>query len=387
MLKKLLISTLFTATIIAQNRGEYQQQLEQFNLFKSQQQISFSDYKAAQEEAYSDYKKKLAKIWQNPRLSTKKTLVTYSKNRKNRTIVDFDKESIIIESIASSKKQAEENLKTSLAKMVTIDTKKLQESDPLAVKLSKIPKPKNLLTSHVDAKPILAPLIFQQKPTQKSVFNYVNDSFKKNKIVVKKSPKIEDKKIYSIHVKLPKNSTIKMSQIYYSDVKKHSLRQNIPLPLVFAIMHTESCFNPRARSNIPAFGLMQIVPKSAGRDSYRFLYHQDKLVSGAYLYNSTNNITLGTAYLHLLYYRYLKNIKNPQSRLYCTIAAYNTGAGNVAWAFTKNHNITQASKLINKLSAKEVYAKLLKNLKYEEPKKYLQNVSKRMKIYTTIYTL
>ena len=152
-------------------------------------------------------------------------------------------------------------------------------------------------------------------------------------------------------------------------------------------MHSESSFNPRARSHIPAYGLMQIVPRSAGIDTYRYLYKKKKLVSGSYLYNSTNNITMGSAYLHILYYRYLRKIKNPDSRLFCTIAAYNTGAGNIAWAFTKTHNINKAAPLINKLTPDEVQAKLLKDLKYDEPKHYLKKVSKRMSSYHKVYGL
>ena len=109
---------------------------------------------------------------------------------------------------------------------------------------------------------------------------------------------------------------IKRSKVYYDDVKLNAAKQNLPIPLVFAIMHSESSFNPRARSYVPAYGLMQIVPKTAGRDTYKFLYKKDKLVSGNYLYNSSNNIRMGSAYLHILYYKYLKKIKDPDSRLY-----------------------------------------------------------------------
>ena len=88
--------------------------------------------------------------------------------------------------------------------------------------------------------------------------------------------------------------------------------------------------------------------------------------------------------MHILYYKYLKTIKNKESRLYCAIAAYNTGAGNVAKAFTGTHNIKRASKIINQLTPQEVYAKLIKNLPYDETKKYLKKVSKRIKMYKGI---
>ena len=70
----------------------------------------------------------------------------------------------------------------------------------------------------------------------------------------------------------------------------------IPQELIYAIMESESSFNPMARSNIPAYGLMQIVPRSAGIDAYNFLYKEKKLLSSRYLYNPSNNIKMGTAY-------------------------------------------------------------------------------------------
>ena len=180
---------------------------------------------------------------------------------------------------------------------------------------------------------------------------------------------------------------VKRSKIYYKEVKKQAARQNLPIPLVFAIMHSESNFNPRARSHVPAYGLMQIVPKSAGIDTYKYLYKKKRLVSGAYLYDSKNNITMGSGYLHILYYKYLRKIKNPDSRLFCTIAAYNTGAGNIAWAFTKTNNISKAAPLINALTPDQVYNKLIRSLKYDEPKLYLKKVSKRMSSYHKLYGL
>ena len=74
----------------------------------------------------------------------------------------------------------------------------------------------------------------------------------------------------------------------------------------------------------------------------------------------------------------MRKINNPISRRYCAIAAYNTGAGNVAKAFNLNRstNINKAVALINQLDSEGVYAQLINNLPYDETKKYLQKVSK-----------
>jgi membrane-bound lytic murein transglycosylase C len=386
MLKSLLLISSLAISSLALTQEEFnKQQIDGFYKYKQSQEDAFKEYQKEQMKALDEYKKEVGYIWSDPKLSTKKEWVSYTDDKKTRTIVDFSKESIKVETIASSLKEAEEKLKIALAKTVTIDTKTVQETDPLEKKLAKIKKPKGLVDAKVKPEPIISTLIFKTPPTKESVKKYVNNKTDPKKIKISKSKKITFAKIYTLDVKLPKNSIIRRSKIYYKEVKKQAAKQKLPISLIFAIMHSESSFNPRARSYVPAYGLMQIVPKTAGIDTYHYLYKKKKLVSSSYLYNSTNNITMGSAYLHILYYKYLKKIKNPRSRLYCTIAAYNTGAGNIAWAFTKTHNINKAAPIINKMTPDEVYAKLLKDLRWDEPKHYLKKVSRRMSAYHKIY--
>ena len=49
--------------------------------------------------------------------------------------------------------------------------------------------------------------------------------------------------------------------------------------------------------------------------------------------------------------------------------------------------MNKAAPKINAMSPDEVYEKLLKDLKYDEPKHYLKRVKKRMKIYKKAYQL
>jgi len=164
-------------------------------------------------------------------------------------------------------------------------------------------------------------------------------------------------------------------------VLRYAAEYKVYPPLVFAIMQTESSFNPRARSGVPAFGLMQLVPHSGGRDAYRLVYGRDKLVRPAFLYQPENNIRLGIAYLHILGDRYLKPIEDPVNRMYCTIAAYNTGAGNVSRAFSPGTSVRRAAVLINTMPPTQVYAGLRKKLPYAETRNYLKKVRERMPLY------
>jgi len=173
---------------------------------------------------------------------------------------------------------------------------------------------------------------------------------------------------------------------FISKVKSQGERWQLSSSLILAIMHTESYFNPKAQSHIPAYGLMQIVPRSAGIDANRLLNKVDAPMTEADLFLPDYNITAGVAYIHILNSRYLRKIKDPQSRFYCMIAAYNTGSGNVAKTFNKgkSRNINIASKIINELTPDEVYQHLVKNLPYDETKHYLQRVVKRQKIYIPV---
>jgi membrane-bound lytic murein transglycosylase C len=86
----------------------------------------------------------------------------------------------------------------------------------------------------------------------------------------------------------------------------------------------------------------------------------------------------------MLNFKYLNSIKDPQSRLYCSIAAYNTGAGNVARSFIGSTNILKASHKINAMDSSDVYKHLMRHLPYNETKRYLQHVNERRFIYSKL---
>lgn len=191
------------------------------------------------------------------------------------------------------------------------------------------------------------------------------------------------KKIISYKISLPNNSLAKRAQQYQPMALQESEKFSVNPALVMAIMHSESAFRPEAKSHVPAFGLMQIVPTTAGHDVNLQVRNIDAPMREAELYQPPVNVETGTAYLHILDSKYLKNIKDEQSRLYCTIAAYNTGAGNVARAFNpdRSTNIRKAATTINQLTPQQVYQQLMTNLPYEETKNYLKKVSARIALY------
>jgi LysM repeat protein len=152
-------------------------------------------------------------------------------------------------------------------------------------------------------------------------------------------------------------------------------------PLIFAVIHTESAFNPRARSRTPAYGLMQLVPRGGARDAHRMVYGKDRLLTPKYLYNPKNNIELGSAYLHILENRYMKAVHEPASRMYCAIAAYNAGASNVGYALIGRKSIRQATPAINRMKPEDVYDKLTQRLPFKESRSYVKKIRNRIPLY------
>ncbi|HIP54635.1 MAG TPA: DUF3393 domain-containing protein [Sulfurimonas autotrophica] len=388
MFLKMLILFGFTLSLYALSAQEEIAKMQaEFEAAKSAQNLEFKNYKESLNKTFKAYKKELAKYWKNPELSTKNEWVSYSQDKKSRSKVDFKNDTLVVEVIAKDEKEAQKKLENRVAYAISKNTKEVVDSDELQRKIAILSKKsKRVINSQMDAKPILSTLIFEKKPTEKEVQKYSKAVVRKEKIV-KSDSKIASENLYKVVIQLPKNSKLKRSEVYKKEVFKNAQRFQLPVELVFAIIQTESNFNPFAKSHIPAFGLMQIVPHSAGRDTYRLLYKKDGIPSATYLYNGKNNIEMGSSYLYILYYRYLKKIKNPQSRLYCAIAAYNTGAGNIAWAFTRRTNMRRAAQKINAMNPDEVYEKLLSDLRYDEPKHYLRRVKKRMQIYKEAYQL
>lgn len=169
---------------------------------------------------------------------------------------------------------------------------------------------------------------------------------------------------------------------YSEDIKTYAAKFDIPVSLILAIMQTESSFNPKATSSVPAYGLMQLVPRTAGIDAYNHVYGKKKIVAPDYLYDPVKNIELGVAYFNLLTNRYLRKVKDPLSRFYCAVASYNTGVGNVAKTFTgKSKSFSKAATIINKKTPEQVYQFLLKNLPADETRRYLVKVTKAQASY------
>ena len=207
----------------------------------------------------------------------------------------------------------------------------------------------------------------------------------KEQPVAMKTYKAKDGKERTVYtVKVPMKSdhlNIRANQ-YKEEVLKQSKLFNIDPIIAFAVMETESAFNPKAKSHIPAYGLMQLVPRSGASDAYLYVYKKDKFVCTAdYLYDPSNNVELGCAYLSMIRHKYFKSITDDERAYICVIPAYNTGIGNVAKTLTGDTKLKPASEKANSMSPEQLYYKLLKDLEHQEARDYLERVWTRKDKY------
>ena len=165
-------------------------------------------------------------------------------------------------------------------------------------------------------------------------------------------------------------------------VSAASDQYNLPESLILGIIETESAFNPFAVSHANAYGLMQVVSRTAGADVFQKLYRRTDRPSRQYLFNAKNNIMVGSGYLSILRDKYLKGVQHPTSQLYCIISAYNSGTGNVLKAFDSNRK--RAMERINELSPEDVLWRLRKKHPSAEARRYVEKVLANQKKYINI---
>jgi membrane-bound lytic murein transglycosylase C len=164
---------------------------------------------------------------------------------------------------------------------------------------------------------------------------------------------------------------------YVTDVKSVAERFSLNPGLIMAVIHTESFFNPLAVSPKGAIGLMQVVPKWAGKEAYEYLYQESFAIDPIYLFSPGINLELGTAYLHLLHTRYFSYVGDAQKIAYLAICSYNWGPTALNQQITARYDIL-------KLSPAELFDVLVTRPP-QETRNYLQKIIEREKKYSPVF--
>ncbi len=326
----------------------------------------YDEYERQQQAEFAAYVREVEQKWREFQGSTKKEWVDYSPDKDAKSYVNFEAGKIEVEAIvpASDTKAKEKAEKKLIEKVKNLVNKQN-------------PSNENVLENQlVDSK--------GNAVSDKNVQKFTDELVAKKSIVELDPIKGKDgitRIRLAVALNLVPNHIKIRAERYLNLVQEFSKKFKIDPRLVFAIMHTESYFNPVARSPVPAFGLMQLVPRSGGKDAYMYVYNEPKLVTSDYLYVPKNNIELGVAYIALLKEKYFNGINETEKAIYTITCAYNTGPGNVCRALTGSKNLKQSVSTINKLTTKQLYDKLLTSLPYEETRNYLKLVVSRMGTY------
>ena len=317
----------------------------------------------------------VGKTWgkKEVQLPERKKYVKYTQNYKSRAIVNFDSGEILVETLDDQDPQR--SLKNAV--ITTI----LTPEDPRAVDLF---SDKEIILTD-DKEPYLLGLVLDQQnrpmrtPEETEPFAaYLLEKKYATRVIDQDGTK---KTAHYVTIAMVSNLSVKQADKYRPLVHQFARQYDISPSLVFAIIRTESNFNPYAVSSAPAYGLMQLVPTSGGREAYRRAKGKDVAPSRDYLFDPANNVELGSAYLNVLTFNQLEDVEHNVSREYCVIAAYNTGPSNVFRAFSRDR--VAAVNQINGLQPAAVYDQLHEHLPYQETRHYLEKVTGYRKAFVT----
>lgn len=312
--------------------------------------------------------------WGNREVVTpsNKRYVKYTQNYMSRAIVQFDRGLVTVETLDPAR--PEQSLKNAIV------TTLLTPEDPRAVDLY---SDKSVALS---GRPYLLGLVVDQQgraiDTPALAEGYADHLLRTARQTRMVDTEQGNKRVHYVQITMVRDYENRQAQRYAASVDKHAKQYGVSKSLIYAVMKTESSFNPFAVSSAPAYGLMQLVPETGGRDAYQMVKGYAHTPSKEYLFDPDNNIELGTAYLNILEQRYLARIEHPLTREYCTIAAYNGGAGNVFNMFSKDR--AKAPDVINSLPPAEVYRRLRDEHPRDETRRYLVKVLEARREFVNI---
>jgi membrane-bound lytic murein transglycosylase C len=358
-----------------QKEGE-QKEKEAFERYKESVTKEYEQWLERDRQAFQEYVNDIRRRWgkEKAKTSTRKEWVSYDPDFSARRSVDFEKGQASVEVLVEKDlpdAEVRKRVGSEIRKMIA----DRGETDPLEAKQN-APSPAPVLEGQIESKTV-GPV------TRENADAYADELLRKAS--VRREPVVgaDGSSQIAARVSFPlvPNHIRVRAEKYRETVAKNASRFGVDPPLVFAVIHTESFYNPRARSSAPAYGLMQLVPHSGARAAYLFVHGEDKLLPPDHLYDASNNVELGAGYLSLLMTTTFKEVADPLSRTYCAIASYNTGAGNVATAFTGKRNVPEAIRRINTMTPAEVFARMRSSLPYAETRGYILNVSERARLY------
>jgi len=283
-----------------------------WNDFVRRQNENWSDYAAAQQRAWQEYAardranwdeyvKSVEAKWDTFQGSTREEWVEYGGARDTKSYVDFREGYTVMEVVVEPAEKDWD--KAAREKLRELTQTTLSQDDGLGT-----------------------PIMQGQIADPTAFLNTANHPMRAGSV---KGHDGVTRQRYVIAAKLVPDHLRKRAERYNGLVSRFSQQYDLDPALVLAIIETESAFNPRAVSWANAYGLMQIVPKFAGRETWREINKADGIPDGEYLLNPENNIRHGCCYLHLLHHRHWVQMATGAKKDYTIICSYNCGPLNV----------------------------------------------------------
>lgn len=401
-----------------QFKQQRQQQLQGYTL---QQQAEFAQYKQAIRDEFEAYKSKVTKVWGYAEVPTNKKLVVYSDDMQQKVVIDYETNDVQISAKDPQQidkaNQLLQQVLTTPASAIQLDLSGQLASSQQLLSSNGITVAQTLGLTADSVKQISTAVTTAPKRDEREQLDALLKDIEQLQLKVDKVVKakettlaqkqqeqqylkkleMEKQQILNKQAELasqpakvkPATKRIKLNpnrwqrtKPYRQQVAKQAKKYQLPMPLLFAIMETESSFNPQAQSPIPAFGLMQVVPTSAGVDVNHTLYKHKRPPKKQSLFEPTTNVLYGATYMDLLMNRYFKGVTSDVSRLYVAVAAYNTGPGNVSRLFDPSggKSLKKAAKQINRMTEQQVYQRIADNA-HPETQGYIRKVTKAMNYY------
>ena len=365
-----------------QQQAEMEAMRQDFTSWAEQASADYEAYAAQARKDFEDFARGVQMKWGGDSIvdNTQKQWVEYSKDFSSRSIVDFEAGTMTVEVLVDPADAGLTDSKLQQAIEQALGSQGSTNPYRTSVDATRPLTERPVLNDLVDLKGegaasnSTATAAERRKAAEK-----VTANAKRQTATVQGA---DGKRRTEVSVTLPlvKDNLSRNAALYKDIVAKYSRQYNVEQPLIFAVIEQESAFNPQAKSHVPAYGLMQLVPTSGGRDAYRKVTGQDRAPHSDYLYDPDHNIQLGTAYLRILLDQF-GGVTDGDCRRLCVIASYNTGTGNVSRAFTGATRVAPAVQKINTLSYAALYEFLTTRLQYAEARNYVAGVSRRREKY------
>ena len=147
-------------------------------------------------------------------------------------------------------------------------------------------------------------------------------------------------------------------QAYGSTITRHARQKGLDPHLILALIRQESLFNPEAVSPAQAYGLMQLLPKTAARMTNAASVSLQSLTDPEF------NISTGTAYLRQLVQQFDGNTA-------MAVAAYNAGE-NAVEKWRARYAGLELDEFVESIS-------------YRETRNYVKLVMRNYRMYRRLY--